>query len=386
MIDQNKNTRGHKNTGEYKNTGEQDINSVLSSEETTVSEELSDPPAVNTGSAIGYLMPLMLCVFLFMGFSQDTKQKKNFSTDVNEIEDSKTKISLSALLAAEEFSKNLRDTVFTDKDLWIEFRIDQQRIHVHYRDGRKVTYPVSSGIPGAHKSVDSRPGLFAIFYMNEAHKSTQFNSQLNYFMAFNMGVGFHGLSGTGYYAHLGIRPSSHGCVRMRNEDVRVLFKHCSIGTLVLAHKGHTNRVVAFAPTDFKNDAEYTKEDYLNMLAYNLGSIMEGKYFVNPPKKFILDGTIIPKSGINILSKQEIPEAQILPIYIPLIQNIYDKLITKNNIAEKDIKSVDNLAEYFGYSREESPSKSNFQLAVGPEMVKKYVHNPLGILPYFPPNR
>lgn len=371
-----------------KNTDLEEKNTEPPAAEISDAGELSDPPAANTGSTVGYLLPLLLCVFLFMGFSQDSKLKKNIKPVVQEIEtdDNKPKISLSALLAAEEFSKNLRDTVYTDKDIWIEFRIDQQRIYVHHRDGRTVTYPVSSGIPGAHKSVDSRPGLFAIFHMNEAHKSSQFNSQLNYFMAFNMGVGFHGLPGTGYYVHLGIRPSSHGCVRMRNEDVKALFKQCSIGTLVLAHKGHTNRIVAFTPADFKNDAEYTKDDYLNMLAYNLGSIMEGRYFLNPPKKFILDGTVIPKSGVNILSKEEIPEKQILPFFIPVIQNIPDRLKKENIYTEADIKSAENLSENFGVSDEDSLPKGNFQIAVGPEMVKKYVHNPLGILPYFPPNR
>lgn len=340
---------------------------------------------------ISYIMPLLLGVFLFLGFSQvpqksDNHNKTVIVNDVS-IEDENTpKIGLSALLAAEEFSKNLRDTVFTDKDIWIEFRIDQQRIYVHYRDGRTVTYPVSSGIPGAHKSVDSRPGLFAIFHMNEAHKSSQFNSQLNYFMAFNMGVGFHGLPGTGYYVHLGVRPSSHGCVRMRNEDVKVLFRQCSIGTFVLAHKGHTNRVVAFAPQDLKNDAEFTKDDYMNMLAYNLGSIMEGKYFINPPKKFILDGTIIPKSGINILSREEIPEKQILPFFIPEIPEVPDRLISENIPPGKELKPAENLAENFGVTGEDDVPKGNFQLAVGPEMIKRYVYNPLGVLPYFPPDR
>ncbi|NOS86846.1 MAG: L,D-transpeptidase [Ignavibacteria bacterium] len=343
------------------------------------------------GNAASYLLPLLLCVFLFMGFALEPVKSKKVSRqdlheEVSENSDKTPKVNFSALLAAEEFSKNLRDTIYTADNLWLEFRIDQQRVYVHYRDGRTISYPVSSGIPGAHKSVDSRPGLFAIFHMNEAHKSSQFQSQLNYFMAFNMGVGFHGLPGTGYYVHLGVRPSSHGCIRMRNDDVKELFRQCKIGTLVLSHKGHTNRTVAFAPEGFKNDAEYTKEDYINMLAYNLGSIMEGKYFITPPKRFIIDGTIIPKSGVNVLSTTNIPEKQMLPFAVARFETGSDMLDDSKFNSTSQVLEPGLVTENFGVTENDSISTGTVQLAVGPEMIKKYVHNPLGILPYFPPNR
>ena len=330
-----------------------------------VSEEITEHHG--KGNAAAYLLPLLLCVFLFAGFVSEPVKNKKVSgyiskEEVSETSDKTPKVNFSALLAAEEFSKNLRDTIYTADNLWLEFRIDQQRLYVHYRDGRTISYPVSSGIPGAHKS------------------------QLNYFMAFNMGVGFHGLPGTGYYVHLGVRPSSHGCIRMRNDDVKELFRQCKIGTLVLSHKGHTNRTIAFAPEGFKNDAEYTKDDYINMLAYNLGSIMEGKYFITPPKRFIIDGTIIPKSGVNVLSTTDIPEKQMLPFAVARFETGSDLLDdSKFNSAAQIIESG-SMAENFGVSENDSISTGSVQLAVGPEMIKKYVHNPLGILPYFPPNR
>lgn len=159
-----------------------------------VSEEIH----LGRGNAAAYLLPMLLCILLFAGFVSEPQKTNKISgvssdSDLTGNSGKTPKVNFSALLAAEEFSKNLRDTIYTADNLWLEFRIDQQRLYVHYRDGRTITYPVSSGIPGAHKSVDSRPGLFAIFHMNEAHKSSQFQSQLNYFMAFNMGVGFHGL-------------------------------------------------------------------------------------------------------------------------------------------------------------------------------------------------
>ncbi len=368
------------------NTAQRSAEDVI---DEAVSEEITEQQG--KGNAAAYLLPLLLCILLFAGFvSEPAKNKKvtlrDSKEEVTETSDKTPKVNFSALLAAEEFSKNLRDTIYTADNLWLEFRIDQQRLYVHYRDGRTITYPVSSGIPGAHKSVDSRPGLFAIFHMNEAHKSSQFQSQLNYFMAFNMGVGFHGLPGTGYYVHLGVRPSSHGCIRMRNEDVRELFRQCKIGTLVLSHKGHTNRIIAFAPEGFKNDAEYTKEDYLNMLAYNLGSIMEGKYFISPPKRFIIDGTIIPKSGVNVLSTTNIPEKQMLPFAVARFETGTDLLNESKFTSSSQIIEHSSVVENFGVSDGDSISTGTVQLAVGPEMIKKYVHNPLGILPYFPPNR
>lgn len=368
------------------NTGQRSAEDVI---DEAVSEEITEQQG--KGNAAAYLLPLLLCILLFAGFvSEPAKNKKvtlqDSKEEVTETSDKTPKVNFSALLAAEEFSKNLRDTIYTADNLWLEFRIDQQRLYVHYRDGRTITYPVSSGIPGAHKSVDSRPGLFAIFHMNEAHKSSQFQSQLNYFMAFNMGVGFHGLPGTGYYVHLGVRPSSHGCIRMRNEDVRELFRQCKIGTLVLSHKGHTNRIIAFAPEGFKNDAEYTKDDYMNMLAYNLGSIMEGKYFITPPKRFILDGTVIPKSGVNVLSTTDIPEKQMLPFAVARFETGSDLLEDSRFVYASEIREPGQLTENFGIAQSDSISTGNVQLAVGPEMIKKYVYNPLGILPYFPPNR
>ncbi len=351
--------------------------------------------SVKTESRFMFIFPLLVSVFLFVGFSQDSglKQKKSGRDSKNReiTEDNKKEpnINFSALLAAEEFSKKLRDTVYTAEDIWLELRIDLQMLYAHHRDGRTVSYPVSTGQPYASKSVESRPGLYAIFLKEEVHLSSQFNNaRMNYYMPYNMGIGFHGLPGTGYYGHLGVRPSSHGCIRMRNEDVRELFGKCSIGTLVLSHKGKSTRIVAFAPKDFKNDAEYTKEDYHKLLAYNLGSMLEGKYFINPPKRFILDGTMIPRSGINVSSTDNIPEKQILPFAVAEIDNIVDRLNYNYSAGNRNIKEIPEteFAEVFEGGSMDSTSGGNVQLPVDPEMVRKYVHNPIGILPYFPPNR
>lgn len=348
-----------------------------------------------SGSRLLIIFPLLISIFFFAGFIQDIP-KKTISASSKETEEVKEKksrtpnINFSALLAPEEFSKNLRDTVYTCEEIWLELRIDKQMLYAHHRDGRVIAYPVSSGNPGLSKGIESRPGLYAIFLKEEVHLSSQFNNaRMNYYMPFNMGIGFHGLPGTGYYGFLGVRPSSHGCIRMRNDDVKVLFGQCKIGTLVLAHKGKSARLVTFAPEDLKNDAEFAKDDYLNLLAYNLSSLMEGKYFINPPKKFIMDGTVIPRSGINITSTDNIPPKQILPFAVLSMESDPDRLSGKF-ISSESIKELDETGFALGFqfagTDSNSVSGGKLELAVNPEMVKKYVYNPIGILPYFPPDR
>jgi len=127
----------------------------------------------------------------------------------------------------------------------------------NYRDGREVKYPVSTGIPGASKSIESRPGMYAIFLKEEVHLSTQFNdARMNYFMPFNMGIGFHGLQGTGYYGNLGVRPSSHGCIRMRNEDVKVLFEMKDSAVIELAIVRKNGHTIIISPKAFTTGRNY----------------------------------------------------------------------------------------------------------------------------------
>jgi hypothetical protein len=218
----------------------------------------------------------------------------------------------------------------------------------------------------------------------ELHLSSQFNdAKMFYYMPFNMGIGFHGLAGTGYYGNLGVRPSSHGCIRMRTTEAKQLFNECEIGTLVLVHRGETARTVAFAPFGFQNEAEYTKDDYMNLMAYNLNSIYEGKFFINPPKRFIIDPAMIPKIGYNIGNTENIPVKQQVPV-------VMVKYFDKPDIsAVSDSKPVtdkmnEDLAENFEIQNE--PEEESSAIDSNPELVKKLVYNPVGILPYFPPNK
>gem|GEM_PF-619651 len=353
------------------------------------------------GSAGLLVFPILLCVLFFVGFTQlkSINTAPTYSTVdyTDSVKQSKEpKVNFAAMFSSEEFSQNLRDTVYTDKDKWIELRIDEQKIYVHYKNsGRVKMYPASTGNKFLNKGIESRPGLFAIFYKEELHLSSQFNdAKMFYYMPFNMGIGFHGLAGTGYYGNLGVRPSSHGCIRMRTEDAKALFKETEIGTLVLVNRGATSRVIAFAPEGFQNEMEYSKEDYNNLFAYNLNSIYEGKYFINPPKRFIPDSKYIPKYGINIGNPENIPEKQIIPQAVnsyylknDLLDSRFDELKRAGGIRETINENL--AAELNIPAPDSSVTKTEgtlSDLGVTEAMVKKLVYNPIGILPYFPPDK
>lgn len=288
-----------------------------------------------------------------------------------------------------DLSGRLKDTVYTDKECWLELRIDQQMLYQHWRDGKVEKYPVSTGNKYLDKGIESRPGLFAIFHKEEHHESTQFNNaDMYFFMPFNMGIGFHSLNGTGYYGTLGVAPSSHGCIRMRHQDVRKLFKECPLGTLVLAHKGSTSRTVGFAPPGYVNPVSYSKEEMKYLLAENLYNILEGQYFIKERKFFVVDPKVIPTSGIYIGYDRKIPEKQKLPkstyYYASLTDriNLYQPYVSyKQPLAEDVTEEIELMV------KEDQENVSEFQLDDSQkELIKKYFHNPIGILPYFPPDR
>lgn len=298
------------------------------------------------------------------------------------------RLNLSALLMPEEFSYCLRDTIYTDKDIYLELRIDRQTVYVHYRDGDLKTYPVSTGNRYLSKGIESRPGLFAIFLKEDIHLSSQFNdAKMFHYMPFNMGIGFHSLAGTGYYANLGIRPSSHGCIRMRSDDVKALYKECDLGTLVLVHSGKTARVIAFAPDGFEGNNDYDKSETMKILAYNLNSLYAGRYFIEQPKRFVINSGIIPRNGFNIGNSDNIPERQSIPIAMLRFLGKHDRLYSgvkqnRSNITE----SLDTaLAIYLGIETEEE-IEDETNIDVDEELVNKLAFNKIGILPYFPPNR
>jgi hypothetical protein len=206
------------------------------------------------------IVPIILIVFFLISFTNNSIfSDENKSDNIVDFQESGSdeKINNAGnvyILSDEDLSEGLKDTVYTNLECWLELRPHEQMLYQHWRDGRTEKYPITSGNKFLSKGVEARPGIFAIFYKNPHHKSVQFNdAALYHFMTFNQGIGFHSMNGTGYYQYLGVRPVSHGCIRMKHDDARKLFSDCPMGTLVLVHRGYTSRTVAFAPEGFKND-------------------------------------------------------------------------------------------------------------------------------------
>lgn len=289
------------------------------------------------------------------------------------------------ILSENDVSVGLKDTVYTDKENWLELRIDQQMLYQHWRDGRVVKYAISSGNKYLSRSVESRPGLFAIFHKTERHESSQYNgAEMYFFMPFNQGIGFHSLNGTGYYGNLGVRPSSHGCIRMRHDDVRKVFKESPLGTLVLAHNGKTARTVGFAPPDFKNEDSLSKDEEKLQLAENLLNILEGNYFITERQFFVVNPKTIPVSGVYIGYDAKLPEKQKIKKSLYYFKNQDDRFTGFANYEILDsAKSAEFLAGMISEEKlvKEKRSDNEFSSA---DLIKKYFHNPIGILPYFPP--
>ncbi|MCB0727007.1 MAG: L,D-transpeptidase [Ignavibacteriae bacterium] len=343
-----------------------------------------------------FVLPLFILVFVLSGFfvifnSENVSVKKYLSYETNgkEIKNSGNY----NILSSEDLSGKLKDTVYTDLDNWLELRINEQMVYQHWRDGRTVKYPVSTGNNkgGDPEALETRPGLFAIFHKVEHHQSSQFNAANMYnFMPFNQGIGFHSIDGTGYYVHLGVRPSSHGCIRMKHEDAKKLFADCPKGTLVLALKNYSARTVAFAPQGFKNEREYTKDEYKVMLASNLYNLLNGKYYTEERARFIIDPKVIPVSGVYISYDKEIPEKQILPRSYLKFYEKRDDLYTA--VSYDDIVLTDN-DEYIKLVSEDEEGNLHFSnedsgkdIYSSADLVKKYFYNPIGVLPYFGPKR
>ncbi len=295
------------------------------------------------------------------------------------------------ILSSNDLSNKIKDTVYTDKECWLELKINEQMLYQHWRNGTTVKYPVSTGNNkgGDPEALESRPGLFAIFQKVEHHKSSQFNaSNMYHFMPFNQGIGFHSIDGTGYYAHLGVRPSSHGCIRMKHEDAKKLFEQCPTGTLVLATRGYSARTIAFSEDDYKNEREYSKEEYKIMLASNLFNLLNGNYYTEEREKFIIDTKVIPVSGVYTGYDVQIPDKQKIPRSFIAYFGKADKL----NLKDKKPVLMEGNSEEFIELVSIDENNQNFENLKKPfvnstaDLVKKYFNNPIGVLPYFGPKR
>lgn len=347
----------------------------------------------NSIKVYSIILPLIVILLSVFGFLEGKFFQKTVKLNLSHSEIKGTEIKNAGkynILSSEDLSGKIKDTVYTDKECWLELKINEQMLYQHWRDGKIERYPISSGNnkSGDPEALESRPGLFAIFVKEEHHQSSQFNSaNMYHFMPFNQGIGFHSIDGTGYYGHLGVRPSSHGCIRMKHDDAKKLFGDCPLGTLVLATKGYSGRTIAFAPSGFKNSREYTKDEYKIMLASGLYNLVNGRYYVEEKERFIVDPKIIPVSGVYTSYDFQIPDKQEIPRSYIAFFDKGDKLNVLNN---KEILKQESSEEFISLVSDDhisadQPGKKK-DVSSTDDMVKKYFNNPIGVLPYFGPKK
>jgi len=205
--------------------------------------------------------------------------------------------------------KQLRDTVYTNKDNFIEVNLATQQATLYSRDGSKIQFPISSGTKKVEKGMDTNEGLFAIQWKAKKLYSTQFDSTVMlHWMGFNNGIGFHALEGKSYYKYLGKKNVSHGCVRVSREDAQMVYDIVEKGTPVLIYKGNSAIKIALT-SESESYNQYSYSETYKLLRERYQKLYEGDYLISSNEKLLIDENNIYSSGLPIGDSGLIPTMQ-----------------------------------------------------------------------------
>lgn len=220
---------------------------------------------------------------------------------------------------------NVKDTLYTLSDYIIEVYLPDQKVFLHFRNGKTLEFKCSTGDARLEKGVETPEGIFVI--KNKARKvySAQFDSTLMLnWMGFNFNIGFHALEGNSYYRHLGKRVSSHGCIRMSRENMEFLYNKIPIGTPVFIHSGKSARVVAFADKNYGYKI-YSSKQLNSILRNNIKSLYAGLYLSKRIPVII--------SNLNVTHRGIEPGNQdLIPPQLPPVQ-LHKEYYVKRNLFE-----------------------------------------------------
>jgi hypothetical protein len=212
----------------------------------------------------------------------------------------------------------LRDTVYTTDSVYLEVNLTKQNVTVHRRDGESATFLVSSGNPFIREGMSTPMGVFTVQNMTPMALSKQFNNaRLHNWIGVQGGVGFHGLDGSGYYGYLGVRPSSHGCLRMAREAIKSMYSMVHTGALIMVHGGDPARVVAFC--DARDTAGAALIDSASVFNRALGksrleSLMSGRAWLEPQPRLVHLAKQRLRWGMEIGKASKIPRQQLPETY------------------------------------------------------------------------
>jgi len=210
------------------------------------------------------------------------------------------------------YNIDLRDTVYTLKPYYIVVNLAKQKGYLYSRTEPVYEFGISSGNKKLLDAVETNEGLFVIQSKLLKWHSEQFDSTLMLnWMGFNHGIGFHALAGNSYYKYLGVKKSSHGCVRITREDAKYLYSRIEIGTPVLLHNENNAVFIGFA--DSSNISVYQDYSYSNLykvLPERYKKLYEGRYFIEPLKKVLIGKNNVFHNGLPIGDVKRIPEKQL----------------------------------------------------------------------------
>lgn len=208
----------------------------------------------------------------------------------------------------------MKDTLYTNMPSYLELRLDRQRLYRRWRNGSVDTFNVSSGTPRLAKGIETRPGVFLVQSRISWLYSLQFDSTKVFnWLGFNWGIGFHSLEGRGYYRHLGVRPSSHGCVRLAEVDAKKLFETVELGTPVYVHDGSAARIVSFLPDDVPFDTTgMSRRQVLAMYDNRLTDLVRGNRIAHQYPSVPLVLKYVGNTGLPVGSADAVPARQTIP--------------------------------------------------------------------------
>lgn len=208
----------------------------------------------------------------------------------------------------------LRDTIYTTDSVYLEVNLTKQNVTVHRRDGVSRSFLISSGNPFIREGMSTPMGVFTVQNMTPMALSKQFNNaRLHHWIGVQGGVGFHGLDGSGYYGYLGVRPSSHGCIRMSRDEIRSMYSMVHPGALIMVHGGDPARVVAFC--DARDTVGAMLIDSASVFNRALGrerlhALMEGRAWLEPQPRLVHVAHQRLRWGMEIGKASKIPRQQL----------------------------------------------------------------------------
>ncbi len=231
--------------------------------------------------------------------------------------------------------KKIKDTLYTTRKSYIEIDLKTQQAVVIMRSGERFNFPVSTGTDALPQGVKTNEGVFAIFSKAEVAVSKDFNCNLYYWMQFNYGIGLHGLDGNGYYVFLGKQPSSHGCVRTANEDIKIAYSLVEFGSPVLVHSGGNNAVtISFVDADDPYIYKPTAAEAPALFKKRLSQLYRGELEDLFARKIVIDNTNMGFAGTSIGDISKLPDAKLL---------LYKSGVENNHLAG-DIKPGSTLPD------------------------------------------